>query len=184
LPSTHPIAADNYDLHAVEANFDGITYAKGAATLRQLVAWVGEDDFAAGLRSYFTKYAYGNTELGDLLAELEAASGRDLSGWTAEWLQTSGVNTLRARFETDAEDRFTSFAVEQSAAEKFPTLRRHRAAIGLYDRVTGADGRRLERRRRVETDLAGPRTTVDELVGERRPDLILLNDDDLTYAKI
>jgi aminopeptidase N len=180
LPSTHPIAADNYDLHAVEANFDGITYAKGASALKQLVAWVGVDDFFAGLRAYFTKHAYGNTELRDLLVELEAASGRELGDWAAEWLQTSGVNTLRAQFETDASGAFTSFAVQQTAIEAYPTLRRHRIAIGLYNLVDG----QLVRTDRVETDIAGESTPIAELVGTAQPDLILLNDDDLTYAKI
>ncbi|HJR90410.1 MAG TPA: aminopeptidase N [Aeromicrobium sp.] len=179
LPSTHPIAADNYDLHAVEANFDGITYAKGASALRQLVAWVGEKDFFAGLRAYFTKYAYGNTELADLLAELEASSGRELGDWAEEWLQTSGVNTLRAEFDV-ADDHFTRFAVEQTAIDEYPTLRRHRIAIGLYNRVEG----RLVRTERVEIDVRGPSTPVTELIDHRVPDLILLNDDDLTYAKI
>ncbi|WP_269303354.1 aminopeptidase N [Aeromicrobium sp. HA] len=181
LPTTHPIAADNYDLHAVEANFDGITYAKGASALKQLVAWVGEDDFFAGLRAYFTKYAYGNTELTDLLAELSEASGRELDSWAAEWLQTSGVNTLRADFDVDADGRFTRFDVVQTATEEYPTLRRHRIAIGLYDR--GEDGR-LVRTERIETDVRGESTSITELVDQRRPDLILLNDDDLTYAKI
>ncbi len=180
LPSTHPIAADNYDLHAVEANFDGITYAKGASALRQLVAWVGEKDFFAGLRSYFTKHAYANTELADLLAELEASSGRELGDWAEEWLQTSGVNTLRADFDVDGTGSFTRFAVEQTAIEAYPTLRRHRIAIGLYNRVEG----RLVRTERVEVDVRGPSTPVDELLDHQVPDLILLNDDDLTYAKI
>ncbi len=185
LPSTHPIAADNYDLHAVEANFDGITYAKGASALKQLVAWVGEKDFFAGLRAYFGKHAYGNTELSDLLVELEAASGRELGDWTKEWLQTSGVNTLRAEFETTEPDEdgsgvFTSFSVEQTAIEAYPTLRRHRIAIGLYDLVDG----RLVRTERVETDIRGASTPIVELLDHRQPDLILLNDDDLTYAKI
>ncbi|MBD8607672.1 aminopeptidase N [Aeromicrobium sp. CFBP 8757] len=180
LPSTHPVAADNYDLHAVEANFDGITYAKGASALKQLVAWVGEEDFFAGLRAYFGKHAYGNTELSDLLVELEAASGRELGDWTKEWLQTSGVNTLRAAFTTDDSGAFTSFSVEQSAIEAYPTLRRHRIAIGLYNRVDGT----LVRTHRVETDIRGASTSIDELVGTVQPDLILLNDDDLTYAKI
>ncbi|MCW2825709.1 MAG: pepN [Aeromicrobium sp.] len=186
LPSTHPIAADNFDLHAVEANFDGITYAKGASSLKQLVAWVGEKDFFAGLRAYFSKHAYGNTELSDLLTELEQASGRELGDWAEEWLQTSGVNTLRAAFETAAlnEDgsgtTFTSFAIEQTAIEAYPTLRRHRIAIGLYDRVDG----KLVRTQRVETDIRGASTDIPELVGQRQPDLVLLNDDDLTYAKI
>lgn len=180
LPTTHPIAADNYDLHAVEANFDGITYAKGASALRQLVAWVGEDDFFAGLRSYFTKHAWGNTELTDLLKELEAASGRELSDWAAEWLQTSGVNTLRADYAVDAEGRFTSFAIEQSAIPEYPTLRRHRIGVGLYSNVDGA----LVLVDRIETDIAGARTEIPELVGKQRGDLVLLNDGDLTYAKI
>jgi aminopeptidase N len=180
LPSTHPIAADNYDLHAVEANFDGITYAKGASALRQLVAWVGEKDFFAGLRSYFTKHAYGNTELADLLHELEAASGRELGAWAEEWLQTSGVNTLRADFDIDETDVFTRFAIEQTAIEAYPTLRRHRIAIGLYNRVEG----RLVRTERFEVDVRGPSTPVPDLLDHQVPDLILLNDDDLSYAKI
>ncbi|MGI9085812.1 MAG: aminopeptidase N [Aeromicrobium sp.] len=180
LPSTHPIAADNHDLHAVEANFDGITYAKGASALKQLVAWVGEKDFFAGLRTYFTKYAYDNTELADLLTELEEASGRELGEWSQEWLQTPGVNTLQARFETDQEGIFTSFAVEQTAIDAFPTLRRHRIAIGLYNQIEG----RLVRTERFETDVRGASTPIPELLDHRQPDLVLLNDDDLTYAKI
>ena len=180
LPSTHPIAADNYDLHAVEANFDGITYAKGASALKQLVAWVGEKDFFAGLRAYFTKHAFSNTELTDLLAELEQASGRELGEWAQEWLQTSGVNTLQARFETDDEGVFTSFSVEQTAIDAFPTLRRHRIGIGLYNQVEG----RLVRTERFETDVRGASTPIPELLDHRQPDLVLLNDDDLTYAKI
>jgi aminopeptidase N len=180
LPSTHPIAADNYDLHAVEANFDGITYAKGASALRQLVAWVGEKDFFAGLRSYFTKYAYGNTELTDLLTELEAASGRELGDWAEEWLQTSGVNTLRADFEVGDAGQFTRFAIEQTAIDAYPTLRRHRIGIGLYNRVEG----RLVRTERFEVDVRGASTEVNDLLDHQAPDLLLLNDDDLTYAKI
>jgi len=180
LPSTHPIAADNYDLHAVEANFDGITYAKGASALRQLVAWVGEKDFFAGLRTYFTKHAYGNTELADLLAELEASSGRELGDWAQEWLQTSGVNTLRADFDVDEHDVFTRFSIEQTAIDAYPTLRRHRIAIGLYNRIEG----QLVRTERIEVDVRGASTPVIELLDHHVPDLILLNDDDLTYAKI
>ena len=180
LPSTHPIAADNFDLEAVEVNFDGITYAKGASSLRQLVAWVGEDAFLAGLRAYFGRHAFGNSELSDLLRALEETSGRDLGAWAKEWLQTSGVNTLHPRFETDDDGAFTEFTVLQTAQPDFPTLRRHRVAIGLYDRT----GSGLVRRERVEIDVVGELTEVPELVGMRRPDLVLLNDDDLTYAKI
>jgi aminopeptidase N len=180
LPSTHPIAADNYDLEAVEVNFDGITYAKGASSLKQLVAWVGEDEFLTGLRAYFKAHAFGNSELSDLLGALERSSGRDLQSWAQEWLQTSGVNTLVPQFEVDGEGRFTSFAVLQSAHPDFPTLRRHRIGIGLYDSRDG----RLVRRTAVETDVVGARTDVAELVGAQQPDLVLLNDGDLTYAKI
>jgi aminopeptidase N len=180
LPSTHPIAADNYDLEAVEVNFDGITYAKGASSLKQLVAWVGEEEFLTGLRAYFKAHAFGNSELSDLLGALERSSGRDLQSWAQEWLQTSGVNTLRPQLEVDDEGRFTSFAVLQSAHPDFPTLRRHRIGIGLYDAREG----RLVRRTAVETDVAGERTEVGELVGQQQPDLVLLNDGDLTYAKI
>jgi aminopeptidase N len=180
LPSTHPIAADNHDLEAVEVNFDGITYAKGASTLKQLVAWVGEDEFMEGLRSYFGKHAFANSEFSDLLTALESASGRDLGSWAEEWLQTSGVNTLAPEFEVAEDDTFSSFVVRQTAHPDFPTLRRHRIAVGLYDRVEG----RLVRRTSVETDVHGDCTEVAELVGQRRPDLVLLNDGDLTYAKI
>ncbi len=180
LPSTHPIAADNHDLEAVEVNFDGITYAKGASALRQLVAWVGESEFLAGLRTYFAEHAYGNTVLEDLLRHLEQASGRELGSWAKEWLQTSGVNTLAPVFEVDDGGAFTSFVVRQSAHPDFPTLRRHRIAIGLYDRTDAG----LVRRHRVEVDIAGEETGIDALVGTSRPDLVLLNDDDLTYAKI
>jgi aminopeptidase N len=180
LPSTHPIAADNHDLEAVEVNFDGITYAKGASTLKQLVAWVGIEEFLAGLRAYFKAHEFANSEFSDLLVALEKSSGRDLEAWAREWLQTSGVNTLAPMFETDDDGVFTSFAVAQTAAEAFPTIRRHRIGIGLYDLVEG----RLARRTSVETDVEGATTAVPALVGERQPDLVLLNDGDLSYAKI
>ena len=180
LPSTHPIAADNHDLEAVEVNFDGITYAKGASTLKQLVAWVGEDEFLQGLRSYFQKHAFSNSEFSDLLSALEAASGRDLASWAEEWLQTCGVNTLTADFDVAEDGTFSTFRVRQSAHPDFPTLRRHRIAVGLYDHVEG----RLVRRTSVETDIAGESSDVPALAGEPQPDLVLLNDGDLTYAKI
>ncbi|WP_214109690.1 aminopeptidase N [Acrocarpospora catenulata] len=180
LPSTHPIAADIVDMQAVEVNFDGITYAKGASVLKQLVAYVGLDNFLAGVRDYFNEHAWGNTELKDLLAALERTSGRDLSSWSKEWLETAWVNTLRPSFEVDAEGRFTSFEVLQEAPAAYPTLRSHRVAIGLYARQNG----KLARVKRVELDVVGARTAVPELIGEARPELVLVNDDDLTYAKI
>ncbi|MCM3516089.1 aminopeptidase N [Nocardioides sp. P86] len=180
MPSTHPIAADNVDLQAVEVNFDMITYAKGASVLKQLVAWVGLDDFMAGLRQYFKDHAYGNSEFKDLLAALEKASGRELAGWAKEWLQTAGVNTLTPEFALDGEGAYTRLAVRQSAHPDWPTLRRHRLGIGLYDDRDG----RLVLRRSVEVDVEGELTEIPELVGETQPDLLLLNDGDLTYAKI
>src|SRR5688572_15155832 len=133
LPSTHPIATDMVDLHAVEVNFDMITYAKGAAVLKQLVAWVGLEPFLAGLRQYFRDHAYSNTEFTDLLTALEKASGRELSGWAQEWLQTAGTNTLAPVFDVDADGAYSSFTVTQAAPADQPTLRRHRLGIGLYN---------------------------------------------------
>jgi aminopeptidase N len=180
LSSTHPIAADIPDLHAVEVNFDGITYFKGASVLKQLVAYVGLDNFLAGVRAYFGHHAWGNATLGDLLAALEETSGRDLGAWSRQWLQTAGVNTLRPRFDVGADGTFTSFAVLQEAPPEHATLRTHRIAIGLYDRSDAG----IVRRDRIELDVSGASTDVPELVGKRQPDLVLLNDDDLTYAKI
>ncbi len=180
LPTTHPISADIPDIETVELNFDGITYAKGAAVLKQLVAYVGRERFLAGLRGYFAKHAWGNATLGDLLAALEEASGRDLSTWSKEWLETAGVNTLRPEFAVGSDGRLTSFAVVQTATASHPVLRPHRIAIGLYDRTEAG----LTRRQRLEVDIAGERSQVPELAGTPRPDLVLVNDDDLSYAKV
>jgi len=180
LPSTHPIAADIPDIHAVEVNFDGITYAKGAAVLKQLVAYVGRENFLDGVRRYFGEHAWGNATLADLLSAVEETSGRDLASWSREWLQTAGVNTLRPSYSIDAGGRFTEFAVEQEAPATHPVLRSHRIAVGLYDRTEAG----LSRRLRVETDVAGARTVVPDIAGQPCPDLVLVNDDDLTYAKI
>ena len=180
LPSTHPIAADMVDLEAVELNFDGITYAKGASVLRQLVAFVGLEAFLAGVQSYFRDHAFGNTELSDLLTALHKASGRHLAGWSAEWLEKEGVNTLRPRFELDASGSYRSFSIEQTAPAGRATLRSHRIAVGLYDLDDGA----LRRTGRIETDITGASTDLPDLVGVRQPDLVLVNDDALTYAKV
>ncbi len=180
LPSTHPIAADIPDVAAVEVNFDGITYAKGASVLKQLVAYVGRDEFLAGVRRYFRKHEYGNTTLADLLAPLEESSGRDLGEWVEQWLRTSQVNTLRPVFELTDDGRYQSFAIEQTAVDEYPVLRNHRLAVGLYSGGPGG----LTRTERVELDVAGARTEVPELVGHPAADLVLVNDDDLTYAKL
>jgi aminopeptidase N len=181
LPSTHPIACEIPDVQAVEVNFDGITYAKGASVLRQLVAYVGLEKFLAGLRIYFTRHAWANATLTDLLAALEQASGRDLSGWSAQWLETTGLNTLRPEFTVDADGAFASFAVLQSGAHPGAGERRtHRLAVGVYDERPGA--RSLVRTRRVELDVSGERTEIPELVGVPAGQLVLVNDDDLTYC--
>ncbi len=180
LPTTHPINADIVDLEAVEVNFDGITYAKGASVLKQLVAYVGLPEFLAGVRRYFATHAWGNTELSDLLSELELASGRNLQGWSAQWLQQAGVNTLTPQFTVTAEGCFSEIAVLQTAPAAHPILRVHRLAIGCYNLVGGV----LERSQRIELDISGSRTEIPELLGQPQPDLLLLNDDDLAYAKI
>ena len=180
LPSTHPIVAAINDLEDVQVNFDGITYAKGGSVLKQLVAWVGRDEFFRGVSNYFKRHAWSNTELSDLLDELEATSGRDLTQWSALWLQTAGVNTLRPEIETDAKGLITRCAITQTAPADWPTLRPHRLAIGIYEDKGGE----VTRVHRVECDIDGESTEVTDLVGLHRGDMILINDDDLAYAKI
>ncbi|GAA2227872.1 aminopeptidase N [Streptomyces amakusaensis] len=187
LPSTHPIMAEIRDIDDVLVNFDGITYAKGASVLKQLVAYVGEDEFFRGVQAYFKAHAFGNTRLTDLLGALEKTSGRDLTTWSQKWLQTAGINVLRPEIEVSAEGFVTSFAVRQEApalpagAKGEPTLRPHRIAIGCYD--LDASGK-LVRTDRIELDVDGELTEVPFPADTRRPAVILLNDDDLSYAKV
>src|SRR5829696_8523322 len=180
LSSTHPIAADIPDLQAVEVNFDGITYAKGASVLKQLAAYVGIEEFLRAMRVYFRRHEYGNTTLADLLAVLEEESGRNLSRWSAQWLETAGINTLRAEFTLDDQGRYASFGLVQEPATGSGVLRDQRLTVGRYT----VDGEKLVRVGRVELDVRGARTEVPELVGVAQPDLLLVNDDDLTYAKV
>jgi aminopeptidase N len=190
LPSTHPVADRMPDVESVHQNFDGITYAKGASVLRQLVAWVGQDAFLAGCRDYFERHAWSNTELSDFLEALERASGRELGSWRDEWLLTTGINRLRLEAEIE-QGRLDEVAIVQDS----PTpdwadlegvdvgpqpLRRHRVTVGVYEDTD--DG--LVRTRHVELDVSGERTPVSELVGQEAGDVLLVNDDDLTYAKI
>jgi aminopeptidase N len=190
LPSTHPVADEMPDVESVHQNFDGITYAKGASVLRQLVAWVGQDAFLRGCRDYFERHAWDNTELADFLEALEKASGRDLAAWRDEWLLTTGINTLTAAIELAPDGTYGEVAIEQDSPPPTwaslpeirvpePVLRRHRVAVGVYRRTD--DG--LTRDHRVELDVTGARTPVDELSGLPAGDLLLVNDDDLTYAK-
>ena len=180
LPSTHPIVAEINDLEDVQVNFDGITYAKGAAVLKQLVAWVGQEKFLAGVSEYFKKHAFKNTQLKDLLTELEKTSGRELKSWSKLWLETAGVNTLKPELSVSENGTITHFVIEQTAIESQPTIRPHRMAIGFYDLQNG----KLTRISQIELDVDGPRTHVSQLVGLKQPALILLNDGDLAYAKI
>jgi aminopeptidase N len=186
LPSTHPIAAEMPDAESVHQNFDGITYAKGASVLRQLVAWVGQDAFLAGCRDYFERHAWGNTVLADFLAALERASGRELGPWADEWLRTTGVNALEPVVEVAPDGTYARVAVRQSdpaplwrTGTHAPVLRRHRLAIGCYAWQDGA----LRRVHREELDVAGEVTEVPGLSGLPVADLLLLNDDDLTFAR-
>ncbi|MFE1460487.1 aminopeptidase N [Streptomyces nigra] len=188
LPSTHPIMAEIRDLDDVLVNFDGITYAKGASVLKQLVSYVGQDEFFRGVQAYFKRHAFGNTRLSDLLGALEETSGRDLKTWSKAWLETAGINILRPEIETDDSGTITSFAIRQEApalpagAKGEPTLRPHRIAVGLYnlDEATG----KLRRDQRLELDVDGELTAVPQLTGTPRPQVVLLNDDDLSYAKV
>ncbi len=182
LSSTHPIVADMVDIEAVNANFDGITYAKGASVLQQLVAHVGRENFVAGIQRYFAEHAFANTTLKDLFDQLEATSGRSLDSWAATWLQTAGVNTLRPALLIDG-DTYTSVAITQTPP-LIPLgsgeLRPHRLAIGLYDIAGDA----ITLRTSVELDVVGALTLVPELVGQKVADLLLINDRDLSYAKL
>ncbi len=189
LPTTHPIVADIPDLEAAKQNFDGITYAKGASVLKQLVAYVGFEAFIAGSRRYFRDHAYGNTTLAELLAALSDASGRDLAEWARQWLQTSGISTLSCEISqsgasTQHGDPLSAVAVLQDAVDPATGRqepRPHRLRIGLYN---VDDAGALVRTDSVETDLRGARTEVTALAGKPRPALLLVNDDDLSYAKV
>jgi aminopeptidase N len=180
LPSTHPIVSATPDTQTVRTNFDGITYAKGASVLKQLVAWVGDDAFFSGLRDYFQRHAFANASLADFLAPLEKRSRRTLADWSSEWLETAGVATVRPRIEVDERGRITAAAIVQEAPVDHPTLRSHRLAIGCYELTEG----KLRLERRLELDVTGARTEVPELIGKPRPDLLLPNEDDLAFAKV
>ena len=180
LPTTHPITAQIRDLADVEVNFDGITYAKGASVLRQLVSYVGRDAFFAGLHEYLTAHSYANATLADLLGELEKASGRDLAAWSKVWLEEAGVTLLRPSVETDEEGRITCLSIEQEAFSEGASLRPHRLAVAGYS----LDGESLQRVFHEELDVDGASTDVPSAEGVARPDFILVNDGDLAYAKI
>ncbi len=180
LPSTHPVAADTATLSEAIANFDGISYAKGASVLRQLAAFAGEENFFSGIRAYLAGHAFANASRNDLIAAVAASSGKSLDDWSQAWLRTAGFNTLRCEFRTDAGGAFTEFAVVQDAPASHQVLRPHQVAVGLYQR----SGDVLARMHRIEVDVAGPRTNVPELVGTTQPDLVLPNDGDTGFVMV
>ncbi|MCB5274875.1 Aminopeptidase N [Arthrobacter sp. SO5] len=183
LPTTHPIVADIPDLEAAKQNFDGITYAKGASVLKQLVAYVGFEAFVSGSRQYFRDHAYGNTTLAELLAALSAASGRDLAEWARQWLQTSGISTLSSEIQ-EHDGVLAAVTLLQDARDPITGRqepRPHRLRIGLYNMD---DSGALVRTGSIETDASGARTEVAELTGTARPGLLLVNVEDLSYAKV
>jgi aminopeptidase N len=181
LPSTHPIMCEIPDLQATEVNFDQITYSKGASALKQLVTYVGLENFLTGLRAYLTKHAWGNATLADLLSALEEASGRDLSNWRDQWLLTTGSNVLKPEFEVDSDGNFTTFVVSQGPAKPGKgELRPHRLAVGIYDDEPNTG--KLVRSNRIELDVQGASTSVPELVGAPSGKIVIVNDDDLTYG--
>ena len=183
-PSTHPVAAEEVvDTAQGMLNFDGISYAKGASALRQLVAWLGDEVFLAGVRTYFARHAYGNATLADLLTALTEASGRDLHHWAEVWLRRAGVNTLRAEVTLAPDGRYQEVAVVQTASPAHPTLRPHRVSIGVY----GGPGPVLllgAANADLDPAVDGGRTQVADLVGTRPGRLLLVNDGDLTFAKV
>ena len=181
LPSTHPVVAEINDLEDVQVNFDGITYAKGGSVLKQLAAWVGIEAFFAGVAEYFKKNEWGNTELSDLLSELEKTSGRELAHVVEEVARDRRrQHARRRRSARTRTGTITRFAIMQTAPADYPTIRPHRLGVGFYNVTDGA----LERVHHVELDVDGDLTEVPELKGHKRPDLVLLNDEDLAYAKI
>ena len=182
LSTTHPIVAPINDLNDTYVNFDGITYAKGASVLKQLVAYVGRERFFEGISHYLNRHAYSNATLNDLLDELEATSGRDLKTWSAKWLEQAGINTISTAVQADADGKITSLTLTQAAPTEFPVLRPHRLAVGFYDEdpQTG----KIVRTDRIELDVDGEHTTVAQAAGKAKPSLLLANDDDLTYTKL
>ncbi|MEU7165134.1 aminopeptidase N [Streptomyces morookaense] len=174
-PSTHPVAPAPDavpDTASALTNFDGISYAKGASALRQLTAWLGEKEFLVGINDHFTRHRFGNATLADFLDSLARATARDVHGWARSWLRTTGVDTLAP--DVTEEDGHWRLAVRHDGS------RPHRITVGLYD-LDPADPGRLVPRPPVEADLPG---TPGLVLPGRRPDLLLLNDGDLTYAKV
>ncbi|TCD54436.1 aminopeptidase N [Alloscardovia theropitheci] len=181
MPTTHPIVAEINDIHDTEVNFDGITYAKGASVLKQLVAYVGRKEFFAGIHNYLEKYQYSNATLADLLAELEKTSGRELKHWSKQWLENAGINTITSEVRTSEDGTIEEMALIQSASEEYPVLRDHRLAVAFYDENESGQ---IVMTERFDLDVTGERTVVEAVAGKKRPAFIMVNEDDLTYTKL
>ncbi|MET7905574.1 aminopeptidase N [Streptomyces sp. NPDC005336] len=182
-PSTHPVAPTPElvpDTAAARLNFDGISYAKGASALRQLVAWLGEKDFLDGINDHFTRHRFGNATLADFIDSLARSSGRDVHAWADRWLRTTGVDTLTPAITANG-GRWSAEIRHESEGDG--AARPHRIAIGLYDHAPAAP-HQLVLRERVEAELSGADPALTLSFTGPRPDLLLLNDGDLTYAKI
>ncbi|MFJ1970677.1 aminopeptidase N [Streptomyces sp. NPDC087903] len=173
-PSTHPVAPENVDDTASALlNFDGISYAKGASALRQLVAWLGEKDFLAGINTHFARHRFANATLADFIDSLAGATERDVHAWADAWLRTTGVDTLTPRVALAADGTCT-LTVDRTGS------RPHRIAAGLYDLDVADHDRNLVLRERLDLDIP---QAAPQPIG-KRPALLLLNDGDLTYAKV
>ncbi|EST34020.1 hypothetical protein N566_19065 [Streptomycetaceae bacterium MP113-05] len=179
--STHPVAPETEsvpDTATALLNFDGISYAKGASALRQLVAWLGEKAFLAGVNEHFGRHRFGNATLADFVDSMARASAdRDVHGWADAWLRTTGVDTFTPVVAGDAAAGGWRAEVEHVGG------RPHRLGVGVYDRVEG-DRSRLVLRERVERDVAADEGAFSVLGEGPRPDLVLVNDGDLSYAKV
>lgn len=182
LSTTHPIVAPINDLNDTYVNFDGITYAKGASVLKQLVAYVGRSEFFEGINHYLYRHAYSNATLNDLLTELEGTSGRDLKTWSAQWLEQAGINTIATDLHTAQDGTISELTLHQFAPTDHPVLREHRLAVGFYNE--DEESGKVVRTDRIELDVAGEATTVTGAAGKPRPQFLLTNDDDLTYTKL
>ncbi len=182
LSTMHPIVAPINDLNDTYVNFDGITYAKGASVLKQLVAYVGRDKFFEGINHYLYRHAYSNATLNDLLTELEGTSGRDLKTWSAQWLEQAGINTIATDLHTAQDGTISELTLHQFAPTDHPVLREHRLAVGFYNE--DEESGKVVRTDRIELDVDGEVTTVTEAAGKPRPQFLLTNDDDLTYTKL
>jgi aminopeptidase N len=166
-PISHPIRQPIHDVAQAASIFDAITYPKGASVLRQLMVYVGEANFSAGMTAYFARHAWGNTTLQDLIDALAASSGRDLDAWRAGWLETAGTDRLTLERDGDG------FVLAARGPGDRP--RPHVLEVGAYRRVQGG----LERVALVGVEVAGPRTPVELPPGA---DIYLVNDNDLTFA--